>query len=81
MHKKAATKNQAMAQSIKSDGTTVSQMRNRLKNDMKIDFKKLNTFKRIPRNQLKEVMGEPMIQSLVEFFVTADICEVSKEVI
>ena len=77
MHKKAASKNEAMTQSIKSDGTTVSQMRNRLKDDLNIDFKKLNTFKKIPRNQLKEVMGEPMIQSLVEFFVTADICEVS----
>ena len=70
-----------MAQSIKSDGTTVSQMRNRLKDDMNIDFKKLNTFKKIPRSQLKEVMGEPMIQSLVEFFVTADICEVSEKMI
>ena len=80
MHKKAASKNEAMAQSIKSDGTTVSQMRNRLKDDLNIDFKQLKTFKKIPRNQLKEVMGEPMIQSLVEFFVTADICEVSKKV-
>ena len=65
-----------MAQTIKTDGTTVKQMKKRLRDGLDLDLKKLEKIREIPKKDLKRVLGEPMVQSIVEFFVTADICEV-----
>jgi hypothetical protein len=69
------TLEESLNQIISSSNKTVSEISSSITEKLQIDSDDMSNFAEIPKNRLKDVLGEPMVNSINEFFITADTCE------
>ena len=70
---KNASESQMMIANDKNQ--TIGDIKRLLFDDLNLDTGTLNNFANIPVEHITNIIGEPMVESVSQFFITADICQ------